>query len=102
MPWKQGKIYTDFIFATGCNGGAGRIVALETKGDHLQNPGTDYTRDLLDFLKKNFSCDQAGPAGQLQIAKTGEMVECALVLMEEIPSRLPQLVSGSWKMLVTR
>ncbi|MFN4058733.1 MAG: hypothetical protein ACK4HW_11210, partial [Roseinatronobacter sp.] len=79
--------------ATGGNAGAGRIVVLETKGDHLQNPDTDYKRDVLDFLTQNFSWDQAVPAGQLQIAMTGETVECALVLMEDIPARLPALLA---------
>jgi type III restriction enzyme len=90
--WKRGRIYPDFIFATGGKAGAGRIVVLETKGDHLQNPDTDYKRDLLDFLTGNFSWDQAVPAGQLQIAMTGEAVECALVLMEDIPAKLPALL----------
>ncbi|MDO5656776.1 MAG: DEAD/DEAH box helicase family protein [Paracoccus sp. (in: a-proteobacteria)] len=91
--WKRGRIYPDFIFATGGNAGAGRIVVLETKGDHLQNPDTDYKRDLLEFLTQNFSWDQAVPAGQLEIAMTGETVECALVLMEEIPVKLPALLA---------
>ena len=92
--WKRGRIYPDFIFATGCTGGSGRIVMLETKGDHLQNPDTDYKREVLDFLTKSFSWDQAVPAGQLQIAMTGETVECALVLMEDVPTRLPALIAG--------
>lgn len=91
--WKRGRIYPDFIFATGGNAGAGRIVVLETKGNHLQNPDTDYKRDVLDFLTRNFSWDQAVPAGQLQIAMTGETVECALVLMEDIPATLPALLA---------
>ncbi len=91
--WKRGRIYPDFIFATGGKAGAGRIVVLETKGDHLQNPDTDYKRDVLDFLTQNFSWDQAVPAGQLQIAMTGETVECALVLMENMPIELPKLIA---------
>jgi type III restriction enzyme len=91
--WKRGRIYPDFIFATGGKAGAGRIVVLETKGDHLQNPDTDYKRDVLDFLTQNFSWDQAVPAGQLQIAMTGETVECVLVLMEDIPAKLPALLA---------
>ena len=92
--WKRGRIYPDFIFATGGNAGAGRVVVLETKGDHLQNPDTDYKRAVLDFLTENFAWDQAVPAGQLQIEMTGETVECALVLMENRHARLPALVAG--------
>jgi len=89
--WKRGRIYPDFIFATGGYAGAGRIVVLETKGDHLQNPDTDYKRDTLNFLTENFTWDQAVPVGQLQIAMTGETVECALVLMQEVVARLPAM-----------
>lgn len=90
--WKRGRIYPDFIFATGSTAGSGRIVVMETKGDHLQNPDTDYKRDLLNFLTNSFIWDKAVPAGQLQIAMTGETVECALVLMQDIPTKLPNLL----------
>jgi len=93
--WKRGRIYPDFIFATRGQAGAGRIVVLETKGDHLQNLDTDYKRDVLDFLTQNFSWDRAVPAGQLQLASTGETLECALVLMQDVHVKLPGLISGS-------
>jgi type III restriction enzyme len=89
--WKRGRIYPDFIFATGGNAGAGRIVVLETKGDHLQNLDTDYKRDVLKFLTDSFSWDEAVPVGQLQIAMTGETVECALVLMQDVATKLPAM-----------
>lgn len=91
--WKRGRIYPDFIFATGGNAGAGRIVVMETKGDHLQNPDTDYKRNMLNFLTESFTWDQAVPAGQLQIAQTGETVECALVLMQDVSAELPKLIA---------
>lgn len=91
--WKRGRIYPDFIFATGGNSGAGRIVVMETKGDHLQNPDTDYKRDVLNFLTESFTWDQVVPAGQLQIAMTGETVDCSLVLMQDIPTTLPGLIT---------
>jgi type III restriction enzyme len=88
--WKRGRIYPDFIFATGAKGG--RVVILETKGDHLQNPDTDYKRELLRVLTDSYSWDQAVPAGQLTIEKTGETVECALILMQDIQTELPALI----------
>ncbi|TPE52579.1 DEAD/DEAH box helicase [Amaricoccus solimangrovi] len=91
--WKRGRIYPDFIFATGGTAGAGRIVVLETKGDHLRNPDTDYKRDVLNFLTESFAWDQAVPAGQLAIEMTGETVECALVLMQDVPTVLPGLIA---------
>lgn len=92
--WKRGRIYPDFIFATDREAGAGRIVVLETKGNHLQNPDTDFKRDVLDFLTDCFSWDTAVPTGQLQFESTGETVECALVLMQHIKTDLPKLISG--------
>ena len=93
--WKRGRIYPDFIFATGGNAGKGRVVVLETKGDHLQNPDTDYKRAVLSFLTTSFSWDSAVPAGQLKIDMTGETVECALVLMQDIPTIL-RAMPESW------
>lgn len=90
--WKRGRIYPDFIFAVNAHGGAGRIVVLETKGDHLQNPDTDYKRDIMNYLTESFSWDHAIPAGQLEIVGTGETVECKLVLMEDVPTTLPLLL----------
>ena len=90
--WKRGRIYPDFILATGGNAGAGRIAVMETKGDHLQNPDTDYKRDVLNFLTATFAWDQAVPVDQLQIAMTGETAEFALVFMQDVPTKLPTMV----------
>lgn len=90
--WKRGRIYPDFIFAVGGEGSSRRIVALETKGDHLQNPDTDYKRDVLTYLSDSFDWEQAVDAGQLELASTGGTVECALILMQDIPTQLPQLL----------
>uniref|UniRef100_UPI0040484566 DEAD/DEAH box helicase n=1 Tax=Yoonia sp. TaxID=2212373 RepID=UPI0040484566 len=91
--WKRGRIYPDFIFAKGGAAGAGRVVVMETKGDHLQNPDTDYKRNVMNFLSQNFAWDQTVTAGQLQMTMTGETVECALVLMEEVATKLPALLA---------
>ena len=89
--WKRGRIYPDFIFAVDASAG-GRIVVLETKGDHLQNPDTDYKRDVMRLLSESFAWEQALPVGQLQIEWTGETVHCALVLMDDIDTELPPLL----------
>ena len=60
--WKRGRIYPDFIFATISTAGAGSIVVLETKGDHLQNPDTHYKAAVMKFLTESFSWDHAVPA----------------------------------------
>lgn len=89
--WKRGRIYPDFIFAMDASA-KGRIVVLETKGEHLQNPDAEYKRDVMRFLTESFMWDTAVPVGQLQIARTGETVTCALVLMDKIDRELPALL----------
>lgn len=86
--WKRGRIYPDFIFA----GSGGRIVVLETKGDHLQNPDTDYKREVLRLLTDSFAWDDAMPVGELHLVKTGETLECVLILMKDIDAELPALI----------
>jgi len=89
--WKKGKIYPDFIFAVKTKGSEGRITVLETKGDYLDNPDTEYKRGLLSFLADNFAWDDGIPAGELELVqKNGETVQCALVLMSEWKTKLPE------------
>jgi type III restriction enzyme len=90
--WKRGRIYPDFIFATVGNAGKGRVVVLETKGDHLQNPDRGYKKAVLSLLTKSFEWDSAVPAGQLQIEMTGESVEFALVLTQDTATAVPSLI----------
>ena len=92
--WRKQKIYPDFIFAVQEDGADGRIVVLETKGDHLNNPDTTYKRKVLDFLSSNFGWDDSIPAGQLElVAANGHTVECALILMSEWKTKLPQYLA---------
>lgn len=91
--WRKRKIYPDFIFAVREDGATGRIVVLETKGDHLDNLDTAYKREVLDFLSGNFAWDDSIPAGQLElVADGGQTVECALILMSEWRTKLPNLL----------
>lgn len=95
MACKAGNVgeSTPTFFAAGGKGAARRIVALEIQsGDHLQNPDTDYKRDVLDFLSQSFAWDSAVPAGQLQLQQTGETVECTLILMQDVPTKLPSFL----------
>lgn len=93
--WRRGRIYPDFIFATEVEGGNKRLVALETKGDHLQNLDTEYKREVMEFLSDNFQWDQSVKAGQLTLTATGETVECVLILMQDIKNKLPDLIAPS-------
>lgn len=90
--WRRGRIYPDFLFAVKRNGGNGEFIALETKGDHLQNEDTDYKSALLKALTDGFAWDDATPVGQLELTNTGETVRCELILMKDIKADLPGLL----------
>lgn len=87
--WRRGKIYPDFLFAVKRANGSAELIALETKGDHLQNEDTDYKADLLTVLSDSFSWDNASSIGQLELDNSGETVRCELILMREIEAKLP-------------
>ena len=90
--WKSAKIYPDFIFAAQRDGEARRIVALETKGDHLDNLDTAYKREVLSFLSNHFRWDDATPVGELKLVNSGEVVECTLILMSQWKTKLPNFL----------
>ena len=92
--WRKGKIYPDFIFAVRADGATGRIVVIETKGDHLDNLDTAYKREVLSFLSSSFAWDDCTPAGELElVVNDGATVQCALILMSEWKTKLPQFLA---------
>lgn len=91
--WRKGRIYPDFIFAVRSDGVAERIAVLETKGDHLDNLDTEYKREVLSFLSSSFAWDDYTPAGELELVmEKGVTVQCALILMSEWKTKLPDLL----------
>lgn len=92
--WRRAKIYPDFIFAVKRDEGGARITVLETKGDQLDNLDTAYKREVLNVLSDNFAWDKTVPAGTLELLQdNGETVECTLILMSELKSKLPGYLS---------
>lgn len=89
--WQRARVYPDFIFACRCVKDGGKIVLLETKGDHLDNPDTAYKRDLLHYLTEHFQWEESV---DLALENTGEAVEGELILMNDIKAKLPSLISG--------
>ena len=71
----------------------GRIAVLETNGEHTQSPDTEQKREVMHFLIESFIWYTAVRVGQLQIARKGETVTCAPVLINEIDTELPPLLS---------
>lgn len=97
--WRRDRIYPDFIFAVRADG-AGRIVVLETKGDHLDNPeDTKYKREVLSCLSSSFAWDDCTPAGELElVVNDGVTVQCALILMSEWKTKLPQFLRAGFSL----
>ena len=90
--WRRGKIYPDFLFALKRPGAGGEIIALETKGAHLQNDDTAYKRSVLKVLSEGFAWDNTTSVGQLELTATGDTVRCELILMNDIAADLPMML----------
>ena len=92
--WRRSRVFPDFIFASNRENGSTRITVLETKGDHLDNSDTAYKRDFLRVLNDGFAWENSVPSGQLElVTDTGETVDCALILMSDWPTSLPQYLT---------
>ncbi len=87
--WRRARIYPDFIFAARRDGQKNRLVVLETKGEQLDNLDTAYKREVLKVMSDNFAWDTTVPAGTLQLVPSGETVECTLILMNDVRTKLP-------------
>ena len=75
------------------DGAAERIAVIETKGDDLDNLDTAYKRDVLSFLSSSFAWDDFTPAGELELlTDKGQIVQCALILMSEWKTKLPDFL----------
>jgi type III restriction enzyme len=71
------------------------LTVLETKGDQLDNLDTSYKRKVLEFMSSNFQWDDATRAGELNLVQdNGEIVNCALILMSEWRTRLPEYLNA--------
>ena len=89
--WRRGNIYPDFIFALQSSAGAERLVVLEMKGSHLAgNLDTDYKKAVLQLISDHYTIEHAPQPGELELViPDGTTVQCALVLMPDWPTRLP-------------
>ena len=94
--WRRGKIYPDFIFALQSGAGAERLVVLEMKGSHLAgNLDTDYKKAVLQLISDHYAIEHTPHAGELElVVPDGTTVQCALVLMKDWPTRLPNEFIG--------
>ncbi len=92
--WRRERIFPDFIFSAkkSSREKSQKLVVLEMKGDHLDNPDTKYKRDVLHLMNMAFSTDFFKNIGKMELSmEDGTIVECDLVLMSERSTRLPKL-----------
>ena len=78
--WRKNKIYPDFIFAMDHKGNEERIMILETKGEHLDNPDTEYKQKVLDVCANAFKFENVTKRGDLELVFDQDTtVNCALI-----------------------
>lgn len=78
--WRKHKVYPDFIFALTHQGGHERLMVLETKGDHLDNPDTAYKKKLFEVCTESFWLKSLKSAGEWELLDDeGVKVFCSLI-----------------------
>ncbi len=87
--WRKHKIYPDLVVSIQKDSGKERILVLETKGEHLDNPDSKYKRDLLDLLTKHYAGQVVGSM-QLDLGDDRAM-QCELVFENDWETRMAEL-----------
>ncbi|PIQ54822.1 MAG: type III restriction endonuclease subunit R [Comamonadaceae bacterium CG12_big_fil_rev_8_21_14_0_65_59_15] len=81
--WKRNKVYPDFVFARlgdAGQGGAAKLVVLETKGLQLAGANdTMYKQALLERLTQAFADASLARVGGLELVGQAQSVQCDLV-----------------------
>ena len=70
--WKPERIWPDFVAMSTNSDKKSQFLMVETKGKHLDNPDTDYKRNLFETLE--------------QWLNQGETYECGMVEVDEGPA----------------
>jgi len=89
--WRKHKVYPDLVVAVHQEGANERVLVLETKGQHLDNPDSRYKRDLLDLLSGNYSGHVVGDMA-LDLGED-RALHCELVLENDWQVRLAALTT---------
>lgn len=93
--WRKGNVYPDFVFAALRGDQGERLVALESKGDHLQNLDTAYKRELLDRLTKAYGARAAATGGELALGGKAVDYQAAVILFADMDRDLPKMLTGA-------
>ena len=93
--WRKNKIYPDFIFAIDGDGGGDRIMILETKGDHLDNPDTAYKHKVMEACAAAYRYEEVTSHGELELVIDGDTsVRCDLIFEGQWESGLLKLLES--------
>lgn len=96
--WRKNKIYPDFIFAIDDGDGRDRIMILETKGDHLDNPETKYKKKVMEACAEAYRYEGATSRGELELVVDGETtVSCELIFEGQWETDLSRLLEAGHK-----
>lgn len=90
--WRRARVYPDFVFAVVKDGDGQRLVALESKGDQLDNRDTAYKADLLAMLSDAYANHASAPTGELVLESAAPDYESAVVLFSDMDAKLPGLI----------
>lgn len=89
--WRKGVIYPDFIFSVEDGGKTAKLVAVETKGEHLEGfHDTEYKQAVMKLLMENFDWEKTSPVGQLELETIGHMVVCDMVILDDWEKQISQ------------
>ncbi|MDD5631593.1 MAG: DEAD/DEAH box helicase family protein [Methylococcales bacterium] len=96
--WHKHKVYPDFIFALSHQDGHERLMVLETKGDHLDNPDTAYKKRLFEVCTESFRLEPIKSAGEWELLDDeGIKVSCSLIFESNWQTDLSKLIEDSVK-----
>lgn len=90
--WRRGKVYPDFVFAAIKDGDGQRLIALESKGDQLNNLDTAYKGALLAKLSDVYATHASATSGELGLESAAPAYQAALVLFGDMDAHLPGLI----------
>lgn len=92
--WRKHKLYPDFIFSMD-SGGRERLMILETKGDHLNNPDTKYKKKVLQVCTDAFRLENVIRKGDLELVIDRDTtVICSLIFESQWDTDLSNLLTN--------
>ena len=89
--WRKGAIYPDFIFSVEEGGRTSKLIALETKGEHLEGfQDTEYKKAVMAFLTDHFEWESTATVGEFELETRGATVICDMVMLDEWENEVPR------------